>query len=80
MAARPAIMEKRWKPIIGVIIIIGLVGFTWSLLRHPSKGGDVDEHGCLGSAGYVWCLKEQRCLRPGEQECSILLEKDPRQK
>lgn len=29
-------------------------------------GGDVDEHGCRGSAGYAWCEKTQQCERPWE--------------
>lgn len=27
-------------------------------------GGDRDEHGCIGSAGYVWSQKENKCIRP----------------
>ncbi|HAL21597.1 MAG TPA: hypothetical protein DCP40_02515 [Stenotrophomonas sp.] len=29
-------------------------------------GGDRDEHGCIGSAGYQWCARSQRCERPWE--------------
>jgi hypothetical protein len=29
-------------------------------------GNDRDAHGCIGSAGYVWCAKEQACVRPWE--------------
>jgi hypothetical protein len=29
-------------------------------------GGDRDEHGCIASAGYAWCAREQRCVRPWE--------------
>jgi uncharacterized lipoprotein YbaY len=29
-------------------------------------GSDRDEHGCLGSAGYAWCAKEGKCVRPWE--------------
>lgn len=32
-------------------------------------GGDRDEHGCIGSAGYVWCEPKQKCLRPWEEAC-----------
>ncbi|MFA6382465.1 MAG: hypothetical protein WCX08_04330 [Candidatus Buchananbacteria bacterium] len=34
-----------------------------------SAGGDKDEHGCIGSAGYFWCQAKQKCLRPGEEPC-----------
>jgi len=32
-------------------------------------GGDKDEHGCIGSAGYSWCELKQKCLRIWEEKC-----------
>ena len=32
-------------------------------------GGDRDEHGCIGSAGYSWCEAKQKCLRVWEEKC-----------
>ncbi len=29
-------------------------------------GGDRDAHGCLPAAGYSWCARENRCVRPWE--------------
>lgn len=29
-------------------------------------GGDRDEHGCIGSAGYSWCAREGACVRSWE--------------
>lgn len=34
-------------------------------------GGDKDEHGCIGSAGYSWCEEKQKCLRGWEESCSL---------
>jgi hypothetical protein len=34
--------------------------------RTLLPGGDHDEHGCLGSGGYQWCARDQRCARPWE--------------
>ena len=31
--------------------------------QSPKLGGDRDEHGCIGSAGYVWCEVQQDCTR-----------------
>jgi len=31
-------------------------------------GGDEDENGCLGSAGYTWCEKQNDCVRSWELE------------
>lgn len=35
----------------------------------PIVGGDVDEHGCIPSAGYTWCEPKQKCLREWEETC-----------
>ncbi len=32
-------------------------------------GGDRDEHGCIGSAGYSWCANKNKCLRTWEESC-----------
>ena len=39
------------------------------LINRPLLGGDRDEHGCIPSAGYVWCEKLQKCIRPWEEKC-----------
>lgn len=31
-----------------------------------TPGADRDEHGCIRSAGYSWCAKERKCVRPWE--------------
>jgi len=31
-----------------------------------TPGADRDEHGCIRSAGYTWCEKEGKCVRPWE--------------
>ena len=33
-------------------------------------GGDRDAHGCIGSAGYTWCAREQACVRSWELAAS----------
>ncbi|MBU0758405.1 MAG: hypothetical protein KKF44_10130 [Nanoarchaeota archaeon] len=40
-----------------------------SVVKEPIVGGDSDEHGCKGSAGYTWCEEKQKCLRVWEEEC-----------
>lgn len=40
-----------------------------SLINRPLLGGDSDEHGCKASAGYIWCEKLQKCIRPWEEKC-----------
>lgn len=38
-------------------------------IGRPLTGGDRDEHGCIGSAGYSWCAEKQKCLRIWEESC-----------
>lgn len=38
--------------------------------QQTPPGGDVDEHGCIPSAGYEWCEAKQKCLRPFEENCT----------
>ena len=36
------------------------------MVSYPQRallGGDRDEHGCIGSAGYVWSEVSQDCIR-----------------
>ncbi len=35
-------------------------------------GNDRDEHGCIGSAGYIWCEPLQKCIRPWEEACEAI--------
>ncbi|MFH0853189.1 MAG: hypothetical protein V1853_02180 [bacterium] len=44
--------------------------FTGTGSANQLLGGDADEHGCIGSAGYSWCEAKQKCLRTWEEDCS----------
>ena len=36
-------------------------------IRSPQRlGNDRDAHGCIGSAGYIWCEKDNQCQRSWE--------------
>lgn len=32
-------------------------------------GGDRDEFGCIGSAGFSWCEAKKKCIRVFEEDC-----------
>jgi|GEM_PF-6228017 len=32
-------------------------------------GGQRDEHGCITTAGYIWCEEKEKCLRIWEEVC-----------
>jgi len=70
-------MNKKYiifLPII-LLIILTIYIFTRQSVSSPSTeplvGNDADEHGCIGSAGYVWCEVLQKCLRPWEEPCYV---------
>ena len=42
---------------------------TPTITQKPLVGGDSDEHGCKGSAGYSWCEILKKCLRTWEEPC-----------
>lgn len=44
--------------------------------NNTMLGGDRDEHGCIGSAGYTWCEPKEKCLRIWEEECYENLEQE----
>jgi len=36
-------------------------------MQHaPQIGGASDSNGCIAGAGYTWCAKENKCVRPWE--------------
>jgi len=37
-------------------------------------GGRRDEHGCMGSGGFVWCASAGECVQPWATNCSSLQE------
>ena len=44
----------------------------WRLDDDMLVGGDRDEYGCIGSAGYLWDEEAQACVRPWETETTPL--------
>ena len=46
-----------------------LKGKAQNIANKNMVGGDKDEHGCIGSAGYMWCEAKQKCLRAWEEKC-----------
>jgi hypothetical protein len=72
---------KKMPLVIIFLSLLALTGCTLSTSRsaikpeektdnqQPLLGGDRDEHGCIGSAGYSWCEAKQKCLRIWEEKC-----------
>ena len=61
-----------------IVIILFVILYKWPKTTNNINttittinivGGDRDEHGCIGSAGYSWCESKQKCLRVWEESC-----------
>ncbi len=37
--------------------------------KNIMPGDERDEHGCIASAGYIWCNSKNKCLRTWEEQC-----------
>ncbi len=59
---------KKTILFIVVLFSVAISGCTDNSADKPI-GGETDEHGCLGSAGYTWCDSLQKCLRTWEEPC-----------
>jgi hypothetical protein len=68
--------KNTWIIVLLAIIVIALIAAVVVLYNRNEKsneqtivGGDEDEHGCIGSAGYSWCEAKDKCLRTWEEYC-----------
>ena len=52
---------KQMILFIGLILLVGC-----NSGRTERVGNDRDGHGCIGSAGYVWSVVRNQCVRPWE--------------
>lgn len=48
-------------------------GHNSSVASSPITGADKDTHGCITSAGYIWCAKENKCVRPWEYAAGVAI-------
>jgi len=67
-------MKKNLIYIIAFVFVIIITGVYFFQNKGTGDnqqivGGDRDEHGCIGSAGYSWCEPKQKCLRMWEESC-----------
>jgi len=64
------------KYILGIVLVVILGGLIFwmpknseqDLSNEPLIGGERDEHGCLGPAGYSWNVAVNACLREWESD------------
>jgi hypothetical protein len=64
----PLPMKLHYLP-VSLTLIAVIILSACGQPEEPIVGGDRDEHGCIGSAGYSWCEPKQKCLRVWEEEC-----------
>lgn len=57
---------KRKNTAIVILILVLISATYFGLNNEKVIGGDTDEHGCLGPAGYSWNESEKECVRNWE--------------
>jgi membrane-bound inhibitor of C-type lysozyme len=65
---RAMALTGSWRLLAFCLVALLYFGCT-AADAPPRLGGDRDKHGCIGSAGYVWCEGKQKCLRIWEEPC-----------
>jgi len=74
-------MEKTWLIAI-IVLALALIVTKVSLFNQANEsqliGGDRDEHGCIGSAGYTWNESLQKCVRVFEEKLKTYCEENQR--
>lgn len=67
ISERP-VMEKIYLPYIVLVACLSgcSVSDTVNSDSNNMLGSDTDVHGCIGSAGYLWCDRSRKCERPWE--------------
>jgi hypothetical protein len=61
-------MNKKTSILLVIlfIILIGVV-YYWNFLRTNQK----DSYGCFVLKGYYWCDFKNKCIKSGEEDCSL---------
>lgn len=59
-------MKVSYGFILFAIIMLSACSGENSNSDKPVVGSDRDDHGCIPSAGYLWCPATNRCERPWE--------------
>ena len=62
-------MNKRASiKVLNALFIVVLMTACTSIesVKPTLTGNDRDSHGCIGSAGYLWCEHEKQCERSWE--------------
>ena len=62
-------MDKDIKKYLGIVVLLVILSAVFFLIISQKEeilkpiGGEKDEHGCLGPAGYSWNDEEDSCVR-----------------
>jgi len=71
-------MKKQTTIFLTIIALIGIIIASYLMISPLLKprvndgvivGGDKDSHGCIPSAGFLWCEEKGKCIRPWEEAC-----------
>jgi len=52
------------------LMLLGAVDAQSNQTTTTQPGVTIDEHGCITSAGFVYCALREKCIRPWEEQCN----------
>lgn len=62
-------LKRHQLKIIATFVILLLIFFVCENNNNEIYIGKRDHNGCLPSAGYSWCERKKKCIRPWEESC-----------
>ena len=64
-------MAKKFLPITMLFLLLSAISFAQSNPKPQIVGGDLDSHGCKGSAGYTYSVLKNDCIRLFEEKIQL---------
>ena len=79
------------KKYFSLVLFFAVIGSSCNFSTKPKAevvevseevlvGGDEDDHGCKASAGYMWSVLQEKCIRPFELPLKLIEVGDDGQK
>ena len=68
---RKKVKNKMWILLAIYLLIASVAVYSMTGENTTVIGGETDEHGCLGPAGYSWNETEGKCVREWETNSSM---------
>jgi hypothetical protein len=61
---------KKAIYLLTALLLLTTVNAEGNSTTTTQPGVTIDEHGCITSAGFVYCALREKCIRPWEEQCN----------